>query len=381
MIYLDYNATTPCDPEVLDAMLPYFSQKFGNAASGTHSYGWVAADAVNRARKSIADLIHAEEQEMVFTSGSTEACNLAIKGVWERYQTKGNHIITCVTEHKAVLDTCQYLEQKGASITYLPVDGQGLIDISVLDAAITPETILIAIMYANNETGVIQPVRDIGAIARKHKVLFFSDATQAVGKIPVNVQDDTIDILALSAHKIYGPKGVGALYLRRRQPRVSLGPQMHGGAHERGLRSGTINVPGVVGLGKACAMAQKLMPAEAIRLAGMRDALENQLVQEVQAIVNGADGPRLPHVSNVSFPGVKSERLIAKLNADIAFSVGSACTTALRQPSHVLQGMGLTPERMEGSVRLSLGRPSSMEEVEAAASLLKKAISEYLIKF
>ncbi len=371
MIYLDYNATTPCDPEVVATMLPYFSQKFGNAASKTHPYGWIADEAVEQARKQVARLIGASEQEVIFTSGSTEGCNLALKGVFELYTVKGNHIITCATEHKAVLDTCQQLEQRGASVTYLPVNKEGLIDTEALEAAIRPETILIAIMYANNETGVIQPVAEIGAIAKKHKVLFFCDATQAAGKLALDVQRDGIDLMALSAHKLYGPKGVGALYIRRKGPRVSLKAQIDGGGHERGFRSGTLNVPGIAGLGKACSLCSEMMAAEQQRLGALRDRLEQALLQCGDVRVNGSLQARMPHVTNLSFRGVRAERLISALNSELAFSVGSACTSASKAPSHVLEAMGLDQADLDGAIRFSLGRFTTAEEIEQAIDLVK----------
>ncbi len=374
MIYLDHNATTPCATEVLQEMLPYFTDKFGNASSRTHPYGWVAAEAVERARRQVAHLIAAEEQEIIFTSGATESCNLAIKGVYERYAVKGNHIITCATEHKAVLDTCAYLERKGAEVSYLPVDKEGLIDLELLEKSIRDTTILVAVMYANNETGVIQPVAEIGKIARKHKVLFFTDATQAVGKTPVHVTDDYVDLLALSGHKIYGPKGVGALYVKRRNPRVSLTARIHGGGQEKGFRSGTLNVTGIVGLGSACALAGKRMQEDMPRLASWRDMLEQAFTTDDEAIINGGKVPRLAHVSNISFRNVKAERLIAKLNGEIAFAVGSACTSAHQRPSHVLEAMNVGEGNIEGAVRFSLGRGNTIEEIETAIARLKEAV-------
>jgi cysteine desulfurase len=379
MVYLDYNATTPCDPQVMEAMLPYFTQKFGNAASRTHPYGWVADEAVEQARKQVAALIHAEPQEIVFTSGATEGCNLALKGVFELYATKGNHIITCVTEHKAVLDTCHRLEQKGASVTYLGVNEEGLIDLKELEAAIRAETILIAIMYANNETGVIQPVKAIGAIAKKHNVLFFTDATQAAGKTGINVREEDIDLLCLSAHKIYGPKGTGALYVRRKNPRVRLMAQIDGGGHERGFRSGTLNVPGIVGLGKACAVCQAGMENESARLQRLRDKLERALVTE-GALVNGTTGERLQHVSNIALcNGIRAEKMVSLLNGRIAFSVGSACTSASQEPSHVLQGMGLEEKRIQSSLRLSLGRFTTEEEIDSVIEDIRNTIQKIRI--
>ncbi len=374
MIYLDYNATTPCDPRVVQAMLPYFHEKFGNAASRTHPYGWIADEGVAQARKQVAHLIKAEPEEIIFTSGATEGCNLAIKGIYEMYAAKGNHIITSATEHKAVLDTCKHLERLGAKVTYLGVKENGLIDINELEAAIMPETILIAIMYANNETGVIQPVPAIGQIAKRHNVLFFTDATQAIGKIPVDVRKDNIDILALSGHKFYAPKGAGALYIRRKDPRVRLTAQMDGGGHERGYRSGTLNVPGIVALGKAAAICEEEMMMEAARLKVLRDKLEGALLGIEGTLINGSITDRLPHVSNFSFTNIKAERLISLLNSKIAFSVGSACTSASQQPSHVLEAMGLDEKRIAGSVRLSLGRFTTDEEIEMAVSEMRKAI-------
>ncbi|MFA6057085.1 MAG: aminotransferase class V-fold PLP-dependent enzyme [Taibaiella sp.] len=374
MIYLDYNATTPCDPEVVEAMLPYFTQKFGNAASKTHPYGWIADEAVEQARKQIALLVNATPQEVIFTSGSTEGCNLALKGVFEMYAAKGKHIITCATEHKAVLDTCKHLERQGAEITYLNVGSDGLIDIEALQKAIRLDTILIAVMYANNETGVIQPVKQIGAIARQHKVLFFTDATQAAGKVKIDVQEENIDILALSAHKFYGPKGVGALYIRRKDPRVRLMAQIDGGGHERGYRSGTLNVPAIVGLGKAAEINILHMDAEAKRLGILRNKLEQALLQIDGSRVNGNVQNRMTHVSNISFERIKAERLVSLLNSEIAFSVGSACTSASKEPSHVLQAMGLEDERIKGSVRLSLGKFTTDLEVDFAIIKITEAV-------
>lgn len=375
MIYLDYNATTPCDPAVLEAMLPYFSEQFGNAASRTHPYGWIADEAVKKAREQVAALIGAESGEIIFSSGATESCNLAIKGVFENYASKGNHIITCGTEHKAVLDTCSSLEKRGAVISRISTDKSGRPDLDELERAITPQTILIAMMYANNETGVIHPVEAIGAIARKHGVIFFSDATQAAGKIAINVQQGDIGLLALSAHKLYGPKGTGALYIRRKNPRVKPKAQMDGGGHEGGFRSGTLNVPGIAGMGAACSIAATIMETEAVRLAALRDRLENGLQQLHDITINGAGANRLPHVSNISFTGLKAERLIALLNSEIAFSVGSACTAAAQQPSHVLEAMGLDKTVIEGSVRLSLGRYTTDEEIDRTLQAFDTALS------
>ncbi|MFM1776417.1 MAG: hypothetical protein RJA53_2027, partial [Bacteroidota bacterium] len=313
-IYLDNNATTPMDPRVLEAMIPYFTEHFGNAASRNHPFGWEAEEAVDYAREQVAKLIGADPKEIIFTSGATEGDNLGIKGVYEMYASKGNHIITCTTEHKAVLDTCKHIEHLGGEVTYLPVAANGLIDLTALEAAIKPTTILIAIMYANNEIGVVQPVKEISAIAKKHGVLFFSDAVQAVGKIPVDVNADGIDIMAFTAHKMYGPKGIGALYVRRKNPRVKVTAQMDGGGHERGMRSGTLNVPGIVGFGKACELARLEMAADAERLSKLRDKLEAALTQIDESYVNGSTEHRLPHVANISFKYVEGEGLMMGFN-------------------------------------------------------------------
>ena len=370
MIYLDYNATTPCDPDVVAAMLPYFTQKFGNAASRTHPYGWIADEGVEQARRQVATLINADASEVIFTSGATESCNLAIKGVYELYAVKGNHIITCATEHKAVLDSCSHIVAKGAEVTVLGVDEAGLISLDELEAAIKPTTVLIALMYANNETGVLQQIKAIGALAKKHNVLFFTDATQAVGKVKVDVIADDIDILALSGHKLYGPKGVGALYIRRRGPRVRLAAQIDGGGHERGFRSGTLNVPGIVGLGKACSIAATIMEAEAERLAALRDDFEVRLVGLGGQVINGHPKQRLPHVSNMSFGGTTANRMISALNGQLAFAAGSACTSASKEPSHVLAAMGLEETRLFSALRFSFGRFTTQEEINTAIAAI-----------
>ncbi|GAA4462574.1 IscS subfamily cysteine desulfurase [Nemorincola caseinilytica] len=363
-IYLDNNATTPMDPRVLDAMMPYFTEKFGNAASRNHSFGWVAEEAVDYAREQIARLIGADAKEIILTSGATEADNLALKGVFEMYATKGNHIITCTTEHKAVLDTCKHLEKQGAQVTYLEVKADGLVDLGELEAAITDKTILIAIMYGNNEIGVIQPVREISKIARKHGVLFFTDATQAVGKIPVDVNADGIDLMAFSGHKMYGPKGVGALYVRRKNPRVKVTAQMDGGGHERGMRSGTLNVPGIVGFGKACELCMNEMAEEAARLSKLRDKLEHALMKIEEAYVNGNSEHRLPHVCNISFKYVEGEGLMMGFNKNIALSSGSACTSASLEPSYVLKALGLGDDLAHSSLRFGLGRFTTEEQID-----------------
>ncbi|SHF35730.1 IscS subfamily cysteine desulfurase [Flavisolibacter ginsengisoli] len=362
-IYLDHNATTPCDPRVVEAMLPYFSEHFGNAASRHHAFGWRAEAAVDYAREQVANLIGAEPKEIVFTSGATEADNLAIKGACEMYASKGNHIITCAIEHKAVLDTCKHLEKLGIEVSYLPVLPNGSIDLKDLEAAIRPGTILISIMYANNEIGTIMPVKAISELARKHGILFFTDATQAVGKIPVDVNKDQIDLLALTAHKMYGPKGVGALYVRRRDPRVRLACQMDGGGHERGMRSGTLNVPGIVGLGKAAELAQLEMLEESNRLRKMRDLLEHELLLLDQTFVNGDTENRLPHMTNISFQHVEGEALLMGINKEIAISSGSACTSASIEPSYVLKALGLSDELAHSSLRFGLGRNTTEEEI------------------
>jgi cysteine desulfurase len=322
-VYLDNNATTQCDPRVVEAMLPYFGEKFGNAASKSHSFGWIAEEAVENAREQLAQLINAHPKEIVFTSGATESDNLALKGAFEMYSSKGNHIITAATEHKAVLDTCKHIEKLGGEITYLPVDSDGRIEIGELEAAIRPSTILIAIMYANNEIGTIQPVREIASVAKKHSVLFFCDAAQAVGKIPVDVIADGIDLLAFTAHKMYGPKGIGALYVRRKDPRVRVTAQMDGGGHEKGMRSGTLNVPAIVGFGKACELCMNEMNDDRKRLSVLRDKLENALVFLQDVSVNGSREHRLPHTTNLSFQDVSAERLMMTFNRNIAVSSGS----------------------------------------------------------
>ncbi|MBY0541824.1 MAG: IscS subfamily cysteine desulfurase [Sphingobacteriaceae bacterium] len=373
-IYLDNNATTPLDPRVLEAMLPYFTSKFGNAASRNHAFGWVAEEGVDYAREQVAKLIGCTEKEIIFTSGATEADNLGIKGVYEMYAEKGNHIITATTEHKAVLDTCKHLEKQGARVTYLNVKEDGLIDLAELEAAMTPETILVTIMYGNNEIGVIQPIKEIAAIAHKHGALFFTDATQAVGKIPVNVIEDGIDLMAFTAHKMYGPKGVGALYVRRKNPRVKVTSQMDGGGHERGMRSGTLNVPGIVGLGKACELCRLEMDEEAKRLSALRDKLEAALTTMEESYVNGSTAHRLPHVANISFKYVEGEGLMMAMK-DLAVSSGSACTSASLEPSYVLKNLGLSDELAHSSIRFGLGRFTTEAEVDYAIENTKKAVN------
>ena len=373
-IYLDNNATTPMDPRVLEAMIPYFTEKFGNAASRNHPFGWAAEEGVDYAREQVAKLIGANEKEIIFTSGATEANNLAIKGVFEMYKDKGNHIITCTTEHKAVLDACKHLEKLGAEVTYLKVKSDGLIDLQELENAITDKTILVTIMYGNNEIGVIQPIKEISAITHKHGALFFTDATQAVGKIPVDVNADGIDLLSFSGHKMYGPKGVGALYVRRKNPRVKVTAQMDGGGHERGMRSGTLNVPGIVGFGKACELCYNEMAEEAKRLSVLRDKLEKELTTLEESYVNGNSQHRLPHVANISFKYVEGEGLMMAMK-DMAVSSGSACTSASLEPSYVLKSLGLSDDLAHSSIRFGLGRFTTEEEVDFAIEQTKKAVN------
>jgi len=375
-IYLDNNATTPMDPRVLEAMTPYFMQHFGNAASRNHPFGWEAEEAVDYAREQVAKLIGADPKEIIFTSGATEGDNLGIKGVYEMYASKGNHIITATTEHKAVLDTCKHIEKTGGEVTYLQVKPDGLIDLKELEAAIKPTTILIAIMYANNEIGTVMPIKEISAIARKHGVLVFTDGTQAVGKIPVDVNKDGIDLMAFTAHKMYGPKGVGALYVRRKNPRVKVTAQMDGGGHERGMRSGTLNVPGIVGFGKACEICMLDMEADSQRIIKMRDHLEKELMKLEEAYINGSTEHRLPHVTNISFKHVEGEGLLMGFNKNIALSSGSACTSASLEPSYVLKALGLGDDLAHSSLRFGLSRFTTEEEVDYTI----KAISETVLK-
>ena len=375
-IYLDHNSTTPMDPRVLEAMIPYFTENFGNAASRNHSFGWHAEEAVDYAREQIAQLIGADPKEIIFTSGATEGNNLGIKGVYEMYASKGNHIITCTTEHKAVLDTCKHLEKLGAEVTYLEVQPDGLIDLKALEAAMRPTTILVAIMYENNEIGVIQPVKEISAIAKKHGALYFSDAVQAVGKIPVDVIADGIDIMSFTAHKMYGPKGVGALYVRRKNPRVKVTAQIDGGGHERGMRSGTLNVPGIVGFGKAAEIARLDMAGDTERISKLRDKLENALKVIDETYVNGNPAHRLPHVSNISFKYVEGEGLMMGFNKDIALSSGSACTSASLEPSYVLKALGLGDDLAHSSLRFGLGRYTTEEQIDFTI----KAVTDTVLK-
>jgi cysteine desulfurase len=374
-IYLDNHATTPVDPRVLDAMLPYFTEKFGNAASRNHEFGWKAEEAVENARGQIARLINASPKEIVFTSGATESTNLAIKGAAEMYREKGRHIITQVTEHKATLDTCKRLEKYGYEVTYLPVERDGRVNLDELRAAIKPNTILISIMYANNEIGVVQPIAEIGKIAKEKGVFFHVDAVQAVGKIPVDVQKDGIDLMSISAHKIYGPKGVGALYVRRKNPRVQLSAIIDGGGHERGMRSGTLNVTGIVGLGKACELCQQEMAQESVKLSKLRDRLKESIMSRLdETYINGSMEHRLPHNINISFAYVEGESLLMGIN-DVAVSSGSACTSATLEPSYVLKALGVGEDLAHTSIRFGIGRFNTQEEVDYVADRVVETVT------
>jgi cysteine desulfurase len=375
-VYLDNNATTPCDPRVVDAMLPYFYGKPGNAASRNHPFGWEAEEAVDYAREQLASLIGADEKEIIFTSGATESNNLALKGVFEMYASKGNHIITATTEHKAILDSCKHIEKMGGEVTYLEVNNEGLINLEELEAAIRPTTILVSIMWANNETGVIQPMKEIGAICAKHGVLFHSDATQAVGKIPTLARETGVHLMSWTAHKMYGPKGVGALYVSRKNPRVKVVAQMDGGGHERGMRSGTLNVPGIVGFGKAAEIAKNEMAKDAERLSKMRDRLESTLKESMEEVyVNGSTVNRMPHVANISFKHVEGEGLMMTFNQNIALSSGSACTSASLEPSYVLVALGLGDDLAHSSLRFSLGRFNTDEDVDYAIDAIRNGVN------
>jgi len=373
-IYMDHHATTPVDPRVLETMLPYFTECFGNAASVDHEYGNDAKRAVDKAREQVAQLINAKHDEIIITSGATEADNLAILGVTEQYEGKGKHVITCATEHHAVLDPCHYLESKGWQVTYLPVDHYGMVNPNAVQRAITSQTVLISIMAANNEIGTIAPVAEIGKIAREHEVLFHTDATQAIGHIPVDVEEMNIDLLSMSAHKFYGPKGIGALYVRKRNPRVRLVSQMHGGGHERGMRSGTLNVTGIVGLGKAAEIARLEMKEESERLQGLRDHLWEGLQAGIEGVeLNGHPTQRLPHNLSIYIPGVESRALVVQLKHDVALSTGSACTTAKVEPSHVILALGYGEERAYSPVRFGLGRISSDDDIYLTKEFLTEA--------
>ncbi len=375
-IYLDNNATTPVDPRVVEAMLPYFHDIPGNPASRNHPFGWAAEEGVDYAREQIANLINVDPKEIIFTSGATEADNLALKGVFEMYASKGNHIITCKTEHKAVLDSCKKIEKMGGVVTYLDVKEDGLIDLEQLEAAITDKTILISVMWANNETGVIQPMKEIGDICKKHGVLFMSDATQAVGKISVDPKAVGVHLMAFSAHKMYGPKGVGALFVNRKNPRVKVTAQIDGGGHERGMRSGTLNVPGIVGFGKAAEIARNEMAQDAERLSKLRDKLESTLMHNLEeTYINGNVDHRMPHVTNMSFKHVEGEGLMMTFNQNMAVSSGSACTSASLEPSYVLVALGLGDDLAHSSIRFSLGRFTTEEDVDFAIDALTKGVT------
>ena len=375
LVYLDNSATTPVDPHVVSAMLPYFTEHFGNAASRNHPFGWEAEEAVDYAREQVAKLIGAEEKEIIFTSGATESINLALKGAFEMYSKKGNHIITSKTEHKAVIDTCKHIEKMGGEVTFLDVQYNGLIDTKELEAAIKPNTILVSIMYANNETGVIQPIEEISRICEKHGVLFMSDITQAAGKVPVDVKKLGIHLAAFTAHKLYGPKGIGALFVNRIKPRVKVVAQMDGGGHERGMRSGTLNVTGIVGFGKAAEICIEQMELDTQRLSKLRDRLETELNKMEEVTVNGTRDSRLPHITNMSFKHVEGEGLMMTFNQNIALSSGSACTSASLEPSYVLVAMGLGDDLAHSSLRFSLGRFTSDEDIDYTIEAIRKGVN------
>ena len=372
--YLDYNATTPCEEEVIAAMIPYLGTHFGNASSKNHPYGWMAEQAVEEARASLAGLIGAQSKEIIFTSGATESLNLAIKGVFERYQDQKQHYITCQTEHKAVLDTFVQLEQAGAEVTYLPVNSAGEIDLNELEVHVRDHTKMICLMWANNETGLIHPISEIAQLAEKHGIIFLTDAVQAVGKIPVYTQG--IHLMAFSAHKFYGPKGVGALYIRHNHPLPKPMAQIHGGGHEKGFRSGTLNVPAIVGFGKAASLRMQTMESEALRLGILRDSLESQLISLPGVTRNGSLDNRLSHVSNLAFEGVEGEELLQRVNLKVAVSSGSACSSISPKPSHVLQAMGLSPDLGRASIRFSLGKNTRAESIDHAVSWVKSVIEQ-----
>ena len=371
MVYLDYNATTPVDERVLAEMLPFFTEHFGNANSNTHPLGWYAQGAVDKARQQVANFIGAETSEIIFTSGATEAINMALKGIFEAYQTKGNHIITCKTEHKAVLDTCAYLEEKGASITYLNVDREGRIDLDELKNSFTDKTILVSIMAANNETGVLQDLEKIAEITHAHEAIFFSDTTQMAGKLPIDVNEMGIDVCCISAHKLYGPKGVGALFVRRKNPRVNLIPLFHGGGHENNKRSGTLNVTGIVGLGKACEIAQNEFWDNNMHISKVRGYLEHQLLEIPDLRINGSTKYRLYNTSNLYFPKLKDgSSVFSHIKHQYAVSLGSACTSDLSEPSHVLVAMGLNKEESDNCIRFSYGNKSQKSDIEKLAEFI-----------
>lgn len=373
-IYLDHNSTTPCDPKVLEAMLPWFTERFGSASSLQHPFGWVAEEAVEIAREQVAGLIGANPKELVFTSGATEAINLGIRGLMEANLHKGNHLITVATEHKAVLDTCKELQKKGISVTYLPVNQWGLVDLEELKGSIKKETVLITVMTANNETGVIQPIQEIGALAKEYGVLFLSDAVQATGKIPINVSSLGIDIMPLSAHKMYGPKGVGALYIRHSNPSIKIISQITGGGQEKGIRSGTLNVPGIVGFGQAAEIARQKMASDQNRIGALRNYLEKGMLEIEGTSLNGHPELRLPHVSNISFEGVEGKGLMIAINKELAVSSGSACASITTKPSHVLSAMGVGDELGRSTLRFGLGRSTTETQVEFTLQYVKETI-------
>lgn len=376
LIYLDYNSTTPVDSRVLDAMMPYLTIHYGNAASRSHPFGWRADSAVAQAREQLADLLSVEPREVVFTSGATEAINIALKGIFESYRLKGNHIITAKTEHKAVLDVCERLEKSGALITYLDVNAHGLIDLEELQATITKNTIAVAIMWTNNETGLIHPMAKIGAICQQKDVILFCDATQVVGKLPISPVDVGIHVLACSAHKFYGPKGIGALYVRSSKPRIKIAPLIDGGGHEQGLRSGTLNVPAIVGLGKAAAIAKQEMAANKSKIEKLRDILEKALLQIEESYLNPNTNNRMYNVTNISFRYVESEALIGTFNQTIAVSTGSACTSASLEPSHVLLAMGLSKDKAYSAIRFSLGVQTTQLQIEKTIQFVEKGVKQ-----
>lgn len=371
-IYLDYNATTPCAPEVIEAMIPFFAEHFGNAASKNHPYGWIAENAVEEAREAVARLIGAKSKEIVFTSGATESINLGIKGIFEAFQGERQHFITAKSEHKAVLDTFEEIEKKGAEVSYLPVNSLGEIDLEGLEKAILPHTKMICLMWANNETGIIHPIEKIAQLAESRNIILFTDAVQAAGKIPIFTQG--IHLMAISAHKLYGPKGIGALYVRHNHSLPKPWPQIHGGGHEKNMRSGTLNVPGIVGFGKACSLRNQEMGEEVVRLEVLRNQLENQVLELSDTFLNGSQINRLPHVTNIAFAGVEGEELLKKINQKVAVSSGSACTSISPKPSHVLKAMGLDSDLGRASIRFSLGRSTTSQEVEQAVNWVRQVV-------
>ncbi|MDH5563437.1 MAG: IscS subfamily cysteine desulfurase [Nitrospirota bacterium] len=374
-IYLDNHSTTPCDPRVVEVMLPYFTEKFGNSASRNHTFGWEAEEGVEHARKQIARLIGADAKEIIFTSGATESDNLALQGIVAMYREKGDHIITSATEHRAVIDTAKYLEKKGVTVTFLPVDKEGMVSPDDVRNAITDKTILISVMLANNEIGTINPIAEIGKVAKEKGIIFHCDATQGVGKIPVNVQEMGIDLMSFTSHKIYGPKGVGALYVRRRAPRVRLEPMMYGGGHERGMRSGTLPVPLIVGFGKACELCEQEMATESVRMAKMRDRLQEGIMGAMEEVyLNGHPTERLPGNLNISFAYVEGEALLMGVK-EIALSSGSACTSATLEPSYVLRALGVGSDLAHSSIRFGLGRFTTDEEIEYTIDRMLKAVT------